>query len=319
MKSQDEILMQYLLGELPEEQQLLFEETYFKDDELYERLMDIEDELIRLYLLNELPESRRLLFEKHILSRPWKREKIKLSQALMAYTRTQRKPEPSSLKERIRSLVNEFIELLNSQATAVKWAYVTAMLLMVAGSSWLFLQTHDIRTQLAQVENERFTLLHEQQSLQRQVDAQQVENDALREQLQKQQNRLTELEKAPSGKVSFLADIITTRLAPGVLRDSSGVKKLRLTKETRLLQLELLPENAASFIAYRAYIETPEGDTLLAQYRLPEHQTTSGKLIILSLPATVLPPDDYIISLYGVTEMREFEMVGTYFLRVARE
>src|ERR1051326_6180788 len=79
----DNQIISYLLGELSEPQRTEFEQHYFSDDRLFERLRVSEDELIDSYLRKSLPEGQRKMFEQHFMASPAQRERVQLAVALM--------------------------------------------------------------------------------------------------------------------------------------------------------------------------------------------------------------------------------------------
>lgn len=85
MASHDEKLTAYLLGELPEEEQVELEQHYLKDDELFEQVEIVEDELIVAYLLHQLPSERKHQFESVFLLPPERQEKYKNLKAILEF------------------------------------------------------------------------------------------------------------------------------------------------------------------------------------------------------------------------------------------
>src|SRR5215470_4691265 len=71
----EKLLTQYLLGSLPEEQQLQVEEEFLSDDQRYEQLLALENELFYDYAQNKLSPDEREQFKKQFLSSRlnWKR------------------------------------------------------------------------------------------------------------------------------------------------------------------------------------------------------------------------------------------------------
>src|SRR4051794_14017170 len=72
----------YLLGELPEQEQITLEEKYFVDDDCFAQLLAVEDDLIDDYVRGLLSEHERKLFENHFLVTPQRRERLEISRAL---------------------------------------------------------------------------------------------------------------------------------------------------------------------------------------------------------------------------------------------
>ena len=77
-----EMMRRYLLGDLRDNKMSQLEEQYFNEDESFELLQAIEDELIDDYVCGELPKRDRELFEKKYLGSSRLREKIEFSKSL---------------------------------------------------------------------------------------------------------------------------------------------------------------------------------------------------------------------------------------------
>jgi tetratricopeptide (TPR) repeat protein len=75
----------YLLGDLPQEEQQQFEERLLAGDDLVDRLMLVEDELIDDYLFGALSSHQRERFEDHFLKAPGRRRKLELARQLVKY------------------------------------------------------------------------------------------------------------------------------------------------------------------------------------------------------------------------------------------
>src|SRR5215468_12114095 len=64
----EKLMIRYLLGNLPEEQQLQVEREFLSDDRSYERILALEDELFYDYAQNKLSPGEREQFENQFLS-----------------------------------------------------------------------------------------------------------------------------------------------------------------------------------------------------------------------------------------------------------
>jgi len=87
MKSQEyENIRPYLLGLIPQNDQPQIEERLLVDNEFYEELLIAEDELIDEYLAGELSPMERRNFEEHFLVTPEREQKVRFGRALNKYT-----------------------------------------------------------------------------------------------------------------------------------------------------------------------------------------------------------------------------------------
>src|SRR5262245_38583195 len=78
----EKLLIRYLLGNLPEEQQLQIEGEFLSDDQRYERLLALENELFYNYAQNKLSPSESEQFEKRFLSSERNRKRAMIASAL---------------------------------------------------------------------------------------------------------------------------------------------------------------------------------------------------------------------------------------------
>src|SRR5689334_11914636 len=78
----EKLFIQYLLGNLPEEQRLRMEEEFLRDDQRYEQLLALENELFYDYAQNKLSSGEREQFEKQFLSSERNRKRAILASAL---------------------------------------------------------------------------------------------------------------------------------------------------------------------------------------------------------------------------------------------
>jgi anti-sigma factor RsiW len=64
----EKLIAQYLLGELPEEQQVEIEDRAFADKEYLASITAVENDLIDEYVRNELSQTQRQRFESRFLA-----------------------------------------------------------------------------------------------------------------------------------------------------------------------------------------------------------------------------------------------------------
>src|SRR5262245_46756820 len=78
----ENLVVRYLLGQLPEEEQLRLEERAFSDQEYLQNVLAVERDLIDEYVRGELSGSERRQFEKLFLASPERRRKVEFARAL---------------------------------------------------------------------------------------------------------------------------------------------------------------------------------------------------------------------------------------------
>ena len=78
------LLVRYLLGDLPEEEQVKIEDRAFQDREYLQDILAVENDLIDEYVRGELSDSERRQFEGRFLASAERRRKVEFARALTA-------------------------------------------------------------------------------------------------------------------------------------------------------------------------------------------------------------------------------------------
>lgn len=108
-------------------------------------------------------------------------------------------------------------------------------------------------------------------------------------------------------------------LRPGFTRDEGeGIKKIPIPPGTDTVQLQLQIESTDQYLSYRALLQTTEGVEKLKANDLKASAAGTSVVISLQAAAGLLTPGDYYIKLSGLTPRGEYEDVGRYSFRVAR-
>jgi len=89
----EKLITQYLLGELPEEQQIEIEDRAFGDKEFLANITAVENDLIDEYVREELPETARRRFETRFLASEGRRKRVEFARALTRLADESRVPE----------------------------------------------------------------------------------------------------------------------------------------------------------------------------------------------------------------------------------
>src|SRR5215467_4525120 len=95
----DERLLDYLLGLLPEEEVERLDEESIADDDVAARLSAVEDDLVDAYITETLDQSTRVRFETVYLMSPQRREKVKFARRFLAAVDRISTPSAASVPE----------------------------------------------------------------------------------------------------------------------------------------------------------------------------------------------------------------------------
>lgn len=142
-----EVIRQYLLGLLPQDQAGELEEQLFTDGELYEELLIAEDELVDQFLAGEMSEQEREAVERHFLQAPGRQEQLLFAGALKKYVSA---TAPRAVKDlgAGQQTINEapsgeprektsLLSRLFPRNPALAYSLAGALVLIIVGGIWL--------------------------------------------------------------------------------------------------------------------------------------------------------------------------------------
>jgi anti-sigma factor RsiW len=308
----ENLLIQYLLGNLPEEQRLQIEGEYLRDDQRYERLMALETELFYDYARNNLSPGERAQFEKQFLSSGRNRKRVMLASAL-ARKLSEAAPAETT-EEVIVDRERRFWSRLKSSfaaSSAAKRVSLAALAIMSFASIWLVIEIVRVQNKFDQfraqwaVQEDRLQQLSRQEraradELNFKLEREMSENAALQQQLSK-----TRAPIDPS--------VVSLVLAPSIVRDQApAMKKLHLPPGAGLVMLRLILKGEIDYKSYQVMLLTAEGAERWS-HTLQAQRTGSGRSIVLSLPTKILAEGDYELRLKGYAPDGTMEETGDYY------
>src|ERR1044072_3972467 len=188
----EKLISRYLLGELPEEQQVEIEDRAFSDKDYLASITAVENDLIDEYVRGELSAADRQRFESRFLASAERRKRVEFAKALSTVVSESAAPEKNPVRDvprwAWRVLLYAFLSGLNP---AAQLAFVAAVILLIVGAGWLFIQTQRLRRQVNQLQAEKQS---GQQNLQHKIDKEQRPNEELNARLnqEKQQREQTD-------------------------------------------------------------------------------------------------------------------------------
>lgn len=305
--SHDALMIRYLLGEATEQEQQRLEEQFFADDERYQELLAIEDELRYEYAQGGLAPEQRKSFEKRFLNSAEDRQKVALAKAVLtkAYEAHKEALALAPAREESPTWWQSFTRLLVPQAPGIRFSYAGAALAIVvlAGGSWLMLQTSQLRNQVGQLQAERRI---EGQRAQQQIAAQRAQQDELNKRLGEERAKRGELEQQLAKRQGTFLSFV---LIPGLTRDADGLKRLVVPADTGEVRLQLDVKSKESYKSYRAELQTLDGDVLWSQ---------SVDQPTLAITARFLKSGDFVIALKGIGPSGEPADAGEFYFQIVK-
>jgi hypothetical protein len=325
--SNEGLIVRYLLGDLPEEEQAQVEDRAFTDHEYLQSLLTVENDLIDEYVRGALSDSERRQFEGRFLASPGRQQRVELARALARVA-----PEFMAAEEAARPAVTSapaswwgaLAAFLRGPHLALKFSLAAAALILTVGGAWLIGETVRLRAQVTQLRAERG---RREEAWQQRVAEQSARSEDLAAQLRRereQRERSEELtrqlqrersERGPAGLPSQ-ATLVSLALWPGISRSTVDRPRLVLPRSARLAQLQIGLERGDEYERFRAELRTREGQEVLSQSNL---RARAGRAVVLNLPASALATGEYELALKGITDQGKVEDVGYYHFSVLKK
>jgi anti-sigma-K factor RskA len=300
-RSDEALLVSYLLGNLSEQEQVRVEDRAFADPVYLGALEATEADLIDEYVLGGLSASDRRKFEGRFLTSPQRRSKVEFARALAQVT-TEFNPGRPVVPERLpfRQALLSFVRGFHP---AVQLAAVAAALVVVAGAAFLTIQNSAMRSRMTLLEAQRVELVNRAQSLQQQISQQQA--------------RPLETQKPPVAieRLPLLASLV---FPPGVSRAETRVHQLTLPPGAQLAHLLVQLEPRDKFPRFRAELRTRGGEEVLVRNGLTGQLVGGTYSVSFDIPASALPAGEYELGLKGLSGGPDTE-IGFYYFRVKKQ
>ena len=316
------LIARYLLGDLPEEQQVEIEDRAFADKEYLALVSAVENDLIDEYVRRELSETERRKFESRFLASAERRKRVEFAKALA------RVPVAAAVPERVvisqpakwtwRDSLYAFLIGLNP---AAKIATVAVMLFLTFGGVWLFAETMRLRNQLTQLQAQNQS---RQNELQQQVEAERRRNEELnarltQEQQQREQSDESLRQLSETGSETPARPVIASlALLPGLSRGGGEKASLILAADARLVRLQVGIDPNEPYKTFAVELRTAAGRQVWTKENLTARTRGKARAVSLTLPASVLKSGDYELRLSGRQEGGESEDVGFYYFDVKK-
>ena len=319
----EKLFSQYLLGELPEEQQVEIEDRAFSDKDYLASITGVENDLIDEYVRGELSATERQRFETRFLASAERRKRVEFARTLGTVVSESAAPEKKVVQQARgwswRESVYAFLSGLNP---AARLAFVAAAILFVAGAAWLFVETQRLRRQVTQLQAENQSGQNLQQALEQErkrsaeLNARLDQEKQQREQTDESLRQLTETAEATNPVPPPVIASLT--LLTGLSRGGGQKPTLDLSNDARLVRLHIGIDPEEQYKSFAVELRTLAGRQVWNRENLAPRTRRGTRAVGLTLPATVLKPGEYELRLRGLTEGGGPEDVGFYYFNVRK-
>ena len=317
----EKLITRYLLGDLPEAQQVEIEDRAFADKEYLALVTAVENDLIDEYVRRELSETDRRKFESRFLASAERRKRVEFAKALARVpVAVERTVVSQPAQWTWRDSLYAFFVGLNP---ALKFAVVGVALFFAMGGVWLLGETMRLRNQLTQLQAQNQA---RQNELQQQAEAEHRRNEELVAQLtqekqQREQSDESLRQLSETGDETTPAPrpvIASLLLLPGLSRGGSEKSSLKLADDTRVVRLQIGIDADEPYKTFAVDLRTSAGRQVWTRENLSARSRGRARAVTLTLPATVLKSGQYELKLSGINESGASEDVGFYYFDVKK-
>lgn len=339
----DDLIIRFLLGELPDEERAQVEQRFLSDNDFFEEVLLAEDTLIDQYLLGKLSGERLERAEALFCSSRWQRDEVECTESLIASLRgaapeglsaplvetatpaasvnrvnaeegpPPARPEPKKWREILSAI------MLGLRGWFPRLALLAISLVCLSLLSWVLYHYSQKRGS----QEERIAVGRGNQEP-AQGRSQENRNDAepsrqVANEKETQENEKQTQEKArdltaqmPARKPKGISSILLT---PGAPERGGGSKTPVVKIEARHIRLQLALDESWRYRQFSVLITTFDGRRVWSQDSLAAGQIKRGQLILL-LPSSLFAPDDYRIELKGLSDESGFVHIADYIFKV---
>jgi hypothetical protein len=290
----DQLVVQYLLGSISEEETVRLDAWSIANDEFAERLRAAENDLVDAYVRGGLSGESLERFQSHYLASPYRRERVRFAESLLALC--DRAPVAFRRNERTGRWWGRW------WAFSPAWTFAAVLCLMLLAGGYLLYDNSRLRDQVTRAEVDREALQQSHQILQRQIQEQRIPAAEVPASQPPAQNPASAMALVLLPQTRGSGPLTTIALLPAA--------------DQAMFQLEL---ESGDFDSYQAVLKDPAtGRTVWSSGKLKAASRGDSKRVSISLPTGLLNAQNYVLDLFGVPRAGAGEFLSSYAFRVVR-
>jgi predicted ribosome quality control (RQC) complex YloA/Tae2 family protein len=321
---QEDLMVSYLLGDLPEEEQIQIEERFFTNDDYFEQVCSVEDALVDDYAQESLTESERGKVERLLLASPRQAREIKFVRELIRHvseTPSEELPEPNFIPVERPGKWQSLLHLLHSGDMRRRFSLAVTLLLIMTGI-YMAIWNRVLQREIRQMQTRQAALEERDQELRQLIGQQANGHEAVVKELESERERREQLEEELAALQASRPLISTNEIAildlktDSFTRGDGELQVVAIQRGVSRLQIRF-DLDQDDYKLYSAVIKTFEGREVWSKDQIRPGKGNLAR-IVLTLPASILANHDYILTLKGQTESGGRVEIGDYPFRVKR-
>jgi hypothetical protein len=288
---EDQYLVRYLVGALPEEEADRLDQLSIADDDFAWRLREVENDLVDSYVRSELDDETHAGFKAFYMATAARRQKVQFAEGLRQFEATNARAERAAKFSKSRApLWGLFPRSLIAPQVAMSFAALAMFL--IAG--YLLVQNAQLRREISDGRAQYQSVDQRARNLESQL--QQRADDA-------------QAQKPATADASQLK--VVSLLLPPPSRGLSSLKTVTVQPHTDLVVL-LLTLESADFSKYHVTLKDPATNRELWRSTELEPASAGEKSVVsVNFPANLLRQQNYIAEVSGLRHGGT-EIIGDY-------
>jgi hypothetical protein len=224
-----------------------------------------------------------------------------------------------------RQLMHRLIESMRQPISlpGERLVAMAALLVAVLAVSWLIVANLDMRNQVEKLQAERDLLLEQEQSLKQQIENERVRGDRLEKLLQERNDNQQQQSQEIASIKESQATIAAFELRPDLRigrgnKEITESKRLTVLANTETVQLKLRLNGNDEYESYLVSIRARNKNLVEVWSKSKLRAAAGGKVVLLKIPAEILPEGDYLLMLKGADKEMEEEEIGSYSFTIVK-
>ncbi|HEU4386355.1 MAG TPA: hypothetical protein VFV34_01070, partial [Blastocatellia bacterium] len=306
-----------LLTDTSDEERLELEERLFTDPDFYERLRAAEDDLIDDYVAGELSAHDRQRFESVYLSSPSHRQDVRIAKAIKRYAATHAE-QSRRTSTRKRSAVSVFRSFFDSLSLDSRISLAAGALVIIAILGYLAFRALEARHQVPKpgdgtatrdtrpsvdVPDQGNANKNESPVITDDQDQGNQTRRATRNENKRGPNQERDAMVAKGPESGHIYSFII--LPGGQVRGGGDANKITLPADAGSAQIQLPLIGTNDYPSYSASLRTDDDKTVREWRGLRATPSDAGKVVKVSVPATLLDAGRYRMIIAGISETGE--------------
>lgn len=314
------VLRKYLLGELPERERSQLADQYFRDENLFDELLDVESELLDQYSRRQLTVEQTRNFRQYLTSLPGGSTKLATAYALKEARNQISDVSPTTFSAHASQTSHSRWHFLPAslfnRRPLLQYVSVVVVVALLCGLAYLLIARRSLQREVEQLRAERSYAEQEKTQSEEQVRAAQESEAALQDRNSQLQQELSQLRQS-DGRTRGGSETVLLVLSPA-LRSGSTPDSVTISDRTKTVLLIMPVSKDQQLPDYSVVLKTTRGQVVLAQRRLKPRVSDQGSTVPLRVSAALLTSDTYKLTLHGEGTDRTETAQDFYFKIVRR-